>query len=188
MLLVPLPPAAWHDTVQRLRYQRQVVAAAAVRLRQRELCHAWATWRQRVAEQRENCAKLERAVHSWRKGALRAAWAGWREAQLRQQEKQARLQAAVGTWQRSRLRAAWAGWQAHCVFRQRAQAALTRLTQWALARAFASWREAAARRAQLAATLAAVVARMQNRSLAAALAGEKWVGKGRCSDACPCCV
>lgn len=164
--------AAWRDTAQRLAYQRQVVSAAATRLRQRELCQAWAAWRQRVAEQQQKCAKLERAVHSWRQGALRAAWASWRDGLQRQREKHARLQAAMRLWQHHQLRSAWAAWQEFSAFRRHARAVLARFTQQALPRAFTSWREAASRRAQLAAKLASAVARMRNRSLAAAFAGE----------------
>lgn len=75
-------------------------------------------------------------------------------------------------WQRSALRAAWGAWQACCAFRRHARAVLARFTQLALAQAFQSWREAAARRAELAGRLAASLQRWQNRTLAAAFEGE----------------
>lgn len=149
-----------------------MVSAAAARLRQRDLCRAWAAWRQRLEEQRQKSAKLEQAVNSWQHGALRAAWAGWREGMQRQQEKHALLQAAIHLWQHHQLRSAWAAWQAHCIFKHHARAVVAHFMQQALARAFASWREAAAHQAQLCTKLVAAVARMRNRSLAAAFAGE----------------
>lgn len=148
------------------------MSAAAALLRQCDLCRAWAAWRQRVEEQQQKSAKLEQAVNSWRQGALRAAWAGWREGMQQQQEKRARLQAAVHLWQHHQLRSAWATWQAHCAFKRYARTVVARITQQALARAFARWREAAAYQAQLSSKLVAAVARMRNRSLAAAFAGE----------------
>lgn len=113
------------------------MSAAAARLRQRDLCRAWAAWRQRVEEQQQKSAKLEQAVNSWRQGALRAAWAGWREGMQQQQEKHARLQAAVHLWQHHQLRSAWATWQAHCAFKRYARTAVARMRNRSLAAAFA---------------------------------------------------
>lgn len=136
---VPSPLAAWHDAAVHRAYQRQVVGAAAARLRHQAVWGAWSAWQSRV--------ESSRAARS-------------------------QLAAAVDMWQRSRLRAAWGAWQAHCAFRRHARAVLARFSQQLLARAYAGWREAAARRAELASRLAACLQRWQNRALASAFEGE----------------